>query len=114
MEIEILTTKKKLSASFIKQMPFICPENFENIIFLGGLRNVRFKDSYVILCQNVETKQFFLLNTAYYIIDAATKEAPITVRWNSKPVLTFENQQERDTWYNEYQSIIKSVPQVFI
>lgn len=56
MEIEVLTTKKKLSASLIKQMPFICPEKFENISFLGGLRNVRHKDSYVILCQNNETK----------------------------------------------------------
>ena len=114
MEIEILTTKKKLSASFIKQMPFICPEKFDNISFLGGLRNVRSKDSYVILCQNSETKQFFLLNTGYYILEAATKEATITVRWNTNPVLTFENQQKRDEWYSKYQSIIKEVSQIFV
>lgn len=110
MKIEVLKTNKKLTASMIKQMPFICPENFEKINFLGGLRNVRYKESYVILCQNDETKEYFLMNTRYYVIE----QRDTTVRFNTLPVLTFENKQKRDEWYNEYESIIKSVKQIFI
>jgi len=92
MEIEILTTKKKLSVSFIKQLPFIYPKNLENISFLGGLRNIRSKDSYYILCQNNETKEYFLLSLGYNI----------------------ENKEEREIWFAKYDQIIKETPQIFV
>lgn len=54
------------------------------------------------------------MNTGYYIIDAATKEAPLTIRWNGNPVLFLDSQNKRDDWYNEYQKIIKEVAQIFV
>lgn len=52
MEIEIITTKKKLSKSIINQMPVITPKELEGIEFLGYLRNCRKGYSNVVLCKH--------------------------------------------------------------
>jgi hypothetical protein len=113
MEIEILTTKKKLSASIIKQLPILKYKSFGNIKPIGGLRNVLIKDSYFILCQDLSDNTYFLMHTTYYILN--NREEHLNKVYCGNAVgYSFDNQQKRDEWYSEYKKIIKDTPQLFI
>ena len=111
MDIEIITTKKKLTKSIVNQMPFRVFKNFDEFEVLGLLRNIRTGVNKTLLCKH-NIKGYFLLNMKYWIFDDG--RYPTEVKFNGRAILSFENEQSRNDWWNTYKLIISTAKQIYI
>ncbi len=72
MEIEIVTTKKKISQSIIKQMARISYEEMEGAECLGYVLNI-VKDTYKAYIIKLANGEYRMLEYAWFTMDNATR-----------------------------------------
>lgn len=101
MEIEIITTKKKLSKSIINQMEFVGNDHkkFKHYKVLGYFRNIV---KHVPECAIIKTDRYILVPLNY------TKGSnSVYRRLKSTWTLTLDlkNTQDCDIWYAQYERI---------
>lgn len=72
MEIEIVTTKKKISQSIIKQMARISYEEMEGAECLGYVLNI-VKDTYKAFIIKLANGEYRMLEYSWFTMDNATR-----------------------------------------
>lgn len=109
MDIEIVTTKKKLTKLIVSQFKKCSNSDFILGEHLGLLRNCR-KD--LPLCLLIKDKK-----GNYSVASAemwASKNEDNFVYVNLKTHFKFKGKEERDEWIKIYNSIISNAKQIFI
>lgn len=100
MEIEVVTTKKKLTKSIVNQMYFASKKDVLTGTGLGRLVNVRKKNSVVILIRVPEGK-YRLINRDY-----RKRENLESVDRPLRGLITFESKEKCQEWWEHYQRIL--------
>lgn len=103
MEIELLTTKKKLSKSILNQMP-IATFNMDvlnNGECLGYLTNVIKGHHKVILMKRVE--EYYIITTGWKVDKYSSTGCILHGTVFRK---TFESKEQRESWYKVYHKLM--------
>jgi hypothetical protein len=108
MEIEIITTKKKLTKGLIAQMKRASLSHIKNGESLG----------YVINCVKGSYKTVLIKYLSdYYILETSWEKGTLSVyrkvgKWSQS--IKFDSESDCDEWWGAFQPAIKTVTHIYI
>lgn len=107
MEIELVTTKKKLTKSHLGQMKRASISQIKNGVVLG----------YVINCVKNSYKTVLIKHLSdYYILDTSWEKGNLSVyrrvgKWSQS--IKFESEDDCKEWWCAFQAAIKTVTHIY-
>ena len=104
MEVEVITTKRKLTKSLISQMPYANDIVIKKGLVLGHVSNVIKGHGMIALIKYDEE---------YYYTDLNWKKKEDHV-WRYRYSITFDNPKELDEWWASYEKMRKSAVKTHI
>ena len=104
MEIEIITTKKKITKAIINQFLNYRLSTFENIICLGYLTNISKVSNKYLLLKNTITNEYFKM--PFYLYKYQDKK--FIGIWKCAYEIKFETFELRDEYFIQYVSFCEN------